>query len=58
MLIFKTLLPLFFALMTQLTLFDFDKNSDLSQWKTVDDVVMGGRSDGNFYLSKAGHGVF
>ena len=58
MLILKTLLPLFFSLMTQLTLFDFDKNSDLSQWKTVDDVVMGGRSDGNFYLSKAGHGVF
>jgi len=44
--------------MTQLTLFDFDKKSDLSQWETVDDVVMGGRSDGNFYLSQAGHGIF
>jgi NADH dehydrogenase [ubiquinone] 1 alpha subcomplex assembly factor 1 len=58
MLIFKTLFSLFFTLMTQLTLFDFDKKSDLSQWETVDDVVMGGRSDGNFYLSQAGHGIF
>ena len=39
-------------------LFDFNANSDLSQWYIVDDVVMGGRSDGDFGLDKDGNGVF
>jgi len=37
---------------------DFTKESDLSNWMVVDDVVMGGRSDGNFYINSDGHGVF
>ena len=40
------------------TLFDFDNSSNLSQWYIVDDVVMGGRSNGNFDLDKNGNGVF
>ncbi|MEZ4887828.1 MAG: CIA30 family protein [Chitinophagales bacterium] len=40
------------------TLFDFHKNSSLNNWKVVDDVVMGGRSSGEFYLNSEGNGVF
>lgn len=39
-------------------LFDFSKDSDLSNWSVVDDVVMGGRSDGKFELNESGHAVF
>lgn len=40
------------------TLFDFQKDADISSWRVVDDVVMGGRSSGNFELSENGHGRF
>lgn len=47
------------ALLTDpLLLFDFDKNTSLDSWVTVDDVVMGGRSDGRFTINEEGHGVF
>jgi len=39
-------------------LFDFTKNSDLSNWNVVDDIVMGGRSDGHFEINDNGVGVF
>ena len=39
-------------------LFDFDTKSDISNWIIVDDVVMGGRSNGTFTLNEKGHGVF
>lgn len=41
-----------------MTLFDFTPSSDVSDWVTVDDTVMGGRSDGNFQLNDAGHGEY
>lgn len=41
-----------------MTLFDFDLKSDISKWRNVDDVVMGGRSNGNFKLNDNGYGVF
>ena len=41
-----------------MTLFNFNLNSDLSNWAIVDDVVMGGRSDGNFEIGEQGHAVF
>jgi len=44
--------------MPENTIFDFNKNSNISSWRVVDDVVMGGRSSGNFELSPSGHGVF
>lgn len=37
---------------------DFSNNYDLKAWNVVDDVVMGGRSDGNLYINKDGHGEF
>lgn len=39
-------------------LFEFNKNSDMSHWNSVDDVVMGGKSNGTISLNEAGLGVF
>lgn len=41
-----------------MTLFDFTPKSDISDWRTVDDTVMGGRSDGHFRLNENGHGEY
>ncbi|WP_338356692.1 CIA30 family protein [Yeosuana marina] len=41
-----------------MTLFNFKTTSDISNWKIVDDVVMGGRSNGSFGLTNAGYGSF
>lgn len=40
------------------TIFVFDAKADISGWKTVDDIVMGGKSNGTFTLSPDGFGVF
>lgn len=39
-------------------IFDFEPGVDLKNWSVVDDVVMGGRSNGSFNLSEKGHGLF
>lgn len=39
-------------------LFDFNENTELTNWYVVDDVVMGGRSSGRLYVDENGHGVF
>ena len=39
-------------------LYNFSQNSSRSDWQVVDDVVMGGRSDGGFYIDENGNGVF
>ena len=41
-----------------LILVDFSLNKKDGSWQIVDDVVMGGRSNGNFFISKQGLGVF
>ncbi len=41
-----------------MTIFNFTKDSNISNWKIVDDVVMGGRSDGSFTINEDGHGSF
>ena len=46
------------SLITSPLIFDFNKKSDIQNWRIVDDVVMGGRSSGNFSLNSEGHGVF
>ena len=38
--------------------FKFAENSQIDDWRVVDDVVMGGRSIGSFELNGKGHGVF
>ncbi len=45
-------------LLSPMILFDFNKNSELINWRVVDDVVMGGRSDGHLEINAEGHGVF
>ena len=39
-------------------LYDFNQKSSQSDWKVVDDVVMGGRSSSRFFIDEAGNGVF
>ena len=43
---------------TPVIIFDFTTESDLSDWRIMDDVVMGGRSDSNLQINEAGHGWF
>lgn len=56
-----TLLNLHFLFLLALgnpVIYDFSHQSDLQNWKVVDDSVMGGISQGNFSLNKEGHAVF
>lgn len=46
------------SLMNTLTIVDFTTKTNLSNWRVVDDVVMGGRSSGTFKINTDGHGVF
>lgn len=41
-----------------MVIFDFNKESDISNWEIVNDAVMGGQSSSNFFLNEEGHGVF
>ncbi|GAA4816367.1 CIA30 family protein [Litoribaculum gwangyangense] len=45
-------------LQAAMTIFNFNSESNLTNWRIVHDVVMGGKSDGNFSLNKVGHGLF
>ena len=54
----------FFTLLIQLTelksntIFDFNKNANISNWYVIDDVVMGGRSYGRLTVDREGNGIF
>ncbi|MHB0753652.1 CIA30 family protein [Polaribacter sp. M15] len=39
-------------------IFNFSKDADLSLWRVVDDVVMGGISRGNIKIDSNGNGVY
>ncbi len=41
-----------------MVIFDFNKESDISNWEIVNDAVMGGQSSSKFYLNDEGHGIF
>ena len=47
-----------FSSLSNKIIFDFNTNSSINNWIIVDDVVMGGRSSGDFELNKEGNGVF
>ncbi|WP_246474318.1 CIA30 family protein [Arenibacter arenosicollis] len=49
---------LFMTLMTSKIIFDFNKDSNIKEWRIVNDGVMGGLSVGSFSLSPNGHGLF
>mgnify|MGYP006196784197 FL=1 len=50
------LLNLFF--MNDFLLFDFNEKTNPLEWRIIDDVVMGGISDGKFKIDENGNGVF
>mgnify|MGYP003646793244 CR=1 FL=1 len=52
------LLILSFLMSSSIILYQFSQNSAKSDWRIVDDVVMGGRSDGSFRINEDGNGVF
>ena len=39
-------------------IFKFSKTSDVSDWKVINDAVMGGKSNGQFNVDESGNGVF
>ena len=41
-----------------MTLFQFNTDSSIENWRILDDVVMGGRSDGHFKINSDGHGEY
>jgi len=41
-----------------MVIFDFHKDSNLSEWQTVNDDVMGGISDSKIYLNEVGNAIF
>ena len=43
---------------SNMVIFDFNKESDIFDWKVVNDAVMGGKSSSKFYLNEDGHGIF
>mgnify|MGYP001829061443 CR=1 FL=1 len=45
-------------LQNSMVLFDFNKAASTENWKTVNDVVMGGRSNSSISLNKENNGVF
>ncbi len=53
-----TLILLFIMTLQTPIIFDFNASSGISKWSVVNDVVMGGRSSGDFDINSNGHGVF
>ena len=51
-------LSLLTALMNPIVIFDFNKNSNINGWQVIDDIVMGGKSSGNFRLQSDGYGLY
>ncbi|MUP46326.1 CIA30 family protein [Gramella sp. BOM4] len=56
----KNLIPFILLILYAMawTIFDFQKGTDLGNWRIVEDQVMGGVSTGKFYLNVEGHAVF
>jgi NADH dehydrogenase [ubiquinone] 1 alpha subcomplex assembly factor 1 len=53
----KSLILLVLVMQTQF-IYDFNKNSSPRDWRIIDDGVMGGLSQGKFFIDSAGNGVF
>jgi hypothetical protein len=52
------LLIIFLAINSDTVFVDFNQESTLENWFSVNDVVMGGRSDSRFEIDEQGHAVF
>ena len=44
--------------METILIFDFNKESNLKKWTVINDAVMGGESEGDFFIDSDGNGVF
>ena len=44
-------------LMKSQLIFDFNHDTKITDWKIIDDVVMGGRSNGQFKIDSDGNGI-
>ncbi|MFT5914358.1 MAG: NADH dehydrogenase [ubiquinone] 1 alpha subcomplex assembly factor 1 [Bacteroidia bacterium] len=55
---FQLFIFLLFTPNQTMIIYDFNKECNPNDWKIVDDVVMGGRSDGNFKVDEDGNGAF
>ena len=56
---FTTMINLiFYFSISIMTIFSAEENISTLGWQIVDDVVMGGRSNGNFEIDENGYGVF
>ena len=44
--------------MSKKNIIKFDTTTDSTKWEITDDVVMGGKSAGQFYINNNGYGVF
>ena len=56
--IYLFLFILFFSVSNSMVLFDFSKNSNLSEWTIVNDNVMGGKSQSALTIGADGNGLF
>ena len=54
----KLFLIIMLIIIKSYLIFDFDHNTNLNDWKIIDDVVMGGKSNGKFTIDNDGNGVF
>lgn len=52
------LISLILSFMNTALIYNFESNSAAMDWVIVDDVVMGGRSNGHFEISEEGYGRF
>ena len=48
----------YLLIMSTSLIYDFNKNSSPKDWRTIDDGVMGGLSQGKFSIDADGNGVF
>ena len=44
--------------MSDTIIYDFNKDSSRSDWRIINDGVMGGESQGKFYIDTEGNGIF
>lgn len=54
----KLTLLLLFIFMSDTIIYDFNKDSSRSDWRIIDDGVMGGVSQGKFSIDADGNGIF
>lgn len=51
-------ISLLFLMINSFSLIDFTKDSNIDNWRIVDDGVMGGLSSSDFFIDKAGNAIF